>query len=427
MSLLFYYMGDGEYVIILIISILWNYYFGILISTSTEKRAILSLNILGNIFLLIYYKYSSFFLDIIGQSKSSTNSNLALPLGISFFTFQGISYVVDVYRNPINYQVRLTKIGLYIALFPQLIAGPIIKYHELESYLQQRTVNLHKLSSGLLRFIKGLAKKVLIADQLVQLVDPIFASPIQELHTFDAWIALIAFSLQIYFDFSAYSDMAIGIGRMLGFKIPENFNYPYVASSFKDFWKRWHISLSTWFRDYLYIPLGGNRKGKWRTIFNLIFVFFITGLWHGANYTFIAWGMFHGFFLLLEKLQFRIKTPQIIRRSITFFLVTLSWVWFRNQSFGDSLIYFEHLFLGHFSQAPLSPLYLNSYLIFTLIVGLLFSFQLKPIILNGLNSLTFINENRLTWLKYSSAIILLILCMMELSSLNHQPFIYFKF
>jgi len=306
-SLFFYAWGGVSYTAILAASILLNYFIGIQIEKRRESKWPLILGGFINISLLAVFKYANFAalnLNYLLEQLHIAPINLPtilLPLGISFYTFQAISYLFDVKRAIVPAQRSLTKLGLYIALFPQLIAGPIVRYHDINVQLDHRKRDWTSLTIGLQVFIIGLGKKVLLANNFGALADEIFQHNSTMLTAGDAWLGLMCYSLQIFFDFSGYSEMAIGLGKLFGFDLPVNFNYPYIARSVKEFWRRWHITLSTWFRDYLYIPLGGNKKGNFATYRNLLLVFFTTGLWHGASWNFILWGLWHGFFLILER------------------------------------------------------------------------------------------------------------------------------
>ena len=310
-SLLFYAWGETVYLLVMLFSIAANYLFGLLIDRARERGSrggtAFALAVATNLGLLGFFKYANFFVDNLNQVLPVLGlapmdiGRVHLPIGISFFTFQALSYIIDLYRNETAVQRSLLNFALYKALFPQLIAGPIVRYRDVAREIEQRTVSLDDFASGVQRFIIGLGKKVLIANVMGRAADTIFATPAETLPATLAWTGSIAFMLQIYFDFSGYSDMAIGLGRMFGFHFLENFNYPYIARSVREFWRRWHISLSTWFRDYLYIPLGGNRHGPVRTGANLLLVFLLCGLWHGASWTFLIWGVYHGIFLVLER------------------------------------------------------------------------------------------------------------------------------
>jgi len=311
-SLLFYAWGEGFFVLVMLGSIAFNYLVGLLLEAGRGRRRLrplaLLLGVAGNLALLIVFKYAGFLVTNLNLLLAGLKlpalpvPALHLPIGISFFTFQAMSYVIDVYRDRIPVQKHPLRIALYIALFPQLIAGPIVRYQHIARQLTRRVVTRPGLAEGIRRFILGLGKKMLLANVLAVPVDKIFAIPAHQLTTSVAWLGVVCYALQIYFDFSGYSDMAIGLGRMFGFRFLENFRYPYLARTITDFWRRWHISLSSWFRDYVYIPLGGNRRGPLRTYRNLVIVFLLCGLWHGASWTFVAWGLFHGLFLAIERL-----------------------------------------------------------------------------------------------------------------------------
>ncbi len=341
-SLLFYIWGEGGYVILLLSSIVLSFFLGRSIEKSSgrQEKLLLALGVCCNLLPLFVFKYLHFTLAAIAPlffspdlEQSWQIANIHLPAGISFFTFQAISYLIDVYRRVAPAEQSLLNCGLYIAMFPQLIAGPIVRYHDISRQLLQRSVTISGFAAGAERFTFGLAKKVLLADPLGVKADQIFNLPFQELGMANAWLGAICFTLQIYYDFSGYSDMAIGLGKMFGFHLPENFNYPYISRSIREFWRRWHISLSTWLRDYLYIPLGGSRKGSGRTIVNLLIVFLLCGLWHGANWTFLVWGLWYGIFLVLERI---VPVRQNGMWSMacgwlyTMFVVIVGWVIFRS-------------------------------------------------------------------------------------------------
>ena len=300
-SLVFYSFGQVYYLPLLLLSVALNYVCGRLAAGKYAKLGV-TLAVIGGIGLLAVFKYADFAIRTVNAlcGLSLPLTGIALPIGISFFTFQGLSYVIDVYREPKMVSHSFKKVLLYIAFFPQLIAGPIVKYHDVEQEIDSRRTTPQETALGIRRFICGLSKKLLLSNALGQMADTVFALPAGEIGMLAGWTGAICYTLQIYFDFSGYSDMAIGLGRMFGFHFRENFNYPYTATTIKEFWRRWHISLSGWFRDYLYIPLGGNRKGKARTWLNRFLVFFATGLWHGASWTFVLWGLWHGLFSVLE-------------------------------------------------------------------------------------------------------------------------------
>jgi alginate O-acetyltransferase complex protein AlgI len=339
-SVFFYAWGEKEFVRVLLGSLAVNYLLARRLEASSRRRLWLVLAVVANLGLLGWLKYAGFFASIVGLEPPQTH----LPIGVSFFTFQAISYVVDVYRKDVPAERSFLRFGLYVFLFPHLIAGPIVRYADLAASLAQRDHSVAQFAEGVRRFTMGLAKKILLADTLAVVVDQVFRIPPHELAPSAAWIGMVCYSLQIYFDFSGYSDMAIGLGKMFGFEFAENFRHPYAAVSVTDFWRRWHISLSSWFRDYVYIPLGGSRGGSLATYRNLLIVFLLCGLWHGANWTFIVWGLWHGLFLIAERLLPISRWPTIVTRSITLLAVTIGWVFFRAQSLEQAGGVLEALF-----------------------------------------------------------------------------------
>jgi len=421
--------------ILLVLSIIWNYMFGVVMlnRTSKAKKIILGIGVGGNLGILVYFKYLKFFilkLGLVDVIPVSVYSDILLPIGISFFTFQGMSYIIDVYRKPIQTEKNIIKLGLYIAFFPQLIAGPILKFNEFSSYLSSRKSDEDKLISGSFKFIRGLAKKVLLANNFSILADSIFQSDYANLPMPIAWLGITVYTLQIYFDFSGYSDMAIGIGRMLGFEIPENFKHPYSSTSIKQFWTKWHISLSTWFKEYLYIPLGGNRKGANRTYANLIIIFFVTGLWHGANSNFIIWGMIHGAFLILERRfpSLLEKLPRVLKHFYTLLVVMLSWVFFRTTYFNEAQDFLSALFSFKLEGSYLSLLEMNPYLLTLLVIGCILVFPVRNEIVKVLQKKETERSLLLSDItKHLFYLVLLGYCILELSIATHTPFIYFKF
>lgn len=324
-SVFFYTWGEREFVRVLLGSLVANYFLARQMERSASRKLWLLIAVFGNLALLGWLKYAGFFASIVGLHSPNNH----LPIGVSFFTFQAISYIVDVYRRDVPAERSFLRFGLYVFLFPHLIAGPIVRYADLAASLANRDHNLDRFADGVRRFTMGLAKKMLLADTLAVVVDLVFKIPANELAPSAAWIGMVCYSLLIYFDFSGYSDMAIGLGKMFGFEFAENFRYPYAATSVTDFWRRWHISLSSWFRDYVYIPLGGSRGGAFATYRNLLIVFVLCGLWHGANWTFLVWGIWHGAFLILERLVPLSKAPSLIGRGFTLLAVLLGWVFFR--------------------------------------------------------------------------------------------------
>jgi len=361
-SLVFYAWGEGRFVALILVSALINYGFGLALWRlpgvfTRERRLVLGAAIALDLGVLAVFKYAGFFADnvtfITGAPFGSVAlAHVYLPLGISFFTFHAISYVVDVYRRTSEARKNPLEIVLYFVFFPQLIAGPIIRYKDIAAQLARRVVTVEGFAYGARRFAVGLGKKVLIANTLGACVDQVFKTPPADISCPLAWFALAAYTLQIYFDFSGYSDMAIGMARMFGFTFLENFDFPYVARSIREFWQRWHISLSRWFRDYLYVPLGGNRVAAWRVYVNLLIVFILCGLWHGANWTFVVWGLIHGCFLVLERLgaMRAITSRPVLGHVYVLAVVMFGWVFFRSNSFGYAFGYLRALV--HQSAAP---------------------------------------------------------------------------
>ncbi len=347
-SLLFYAWGEKFFVLVMLGSIAFNYVVGLLIEAGRPRglhKLFLILGVVGNLGLLIVFKYTSFLVTSFNSILAGLNMppiaspSIHLPIGISFFTFHALSYITDIYRRNAAVQKDPVRMALYITLFPQLIAGPIIRYHDIAHQLVYRTVSRASFAEGIRRFVLGLGKKMLLANVVAVPADQIFAIPTGQLTTPVAWLGVICYALQIYFDFSGYSDMAIGLGRMFGFRFLENFNYPYISRSITEFWHRWHISLSNWYRDYLYIPLGGNRRGTARTYLNLVIVFFLCGLWHGASWTFVAWGLFHGLFLVVERLglgkSLASRRPAV-QHIYAVGVILTSWVLFRSETLAQA-------------------------------------------------------------------------------------------
>ena len=346
-SLFFYAWGEGVFVGVMLVSIAVNYGIGIALARTERRAALLGLAVAFNLGLLGIFKYADFVAanwnavaPILGLPALQLGP-IHLPLGISFFTFHALSYLIDVARGAVPAQRDPVRFGLYITLFPQLIAGPIVRYRDIAAQLTDREVDVARFASGVRRFVIGLGKKMLIANTVAGPADAIFAMSAVQLTTPLAWLGVVLYALQIYFDFSGYSDMAIGLGRLFGFEFLENFDHPYVARSLTEFWRRWHISLSRWFRDYVYVPLGGNRRRPARVYANLVVVFFLCGLWHGASWTFVVWGLFHGAFLVLERagLGRRLaRAPAVVARLYTLLVVGIAWVWFRAPTLGAALV-----------------------------------------------------------------------------------------
>ncbi len=432
-SVFFYAYGEPIYVLLMLFSTGVNYCFGRLLTprSSMKRKVVLVSSVLVNLLMLGVFKYADMFIDLINNvtALGIAHTNIELPIGISFFTFQALSYVIDVYRNQVKAQKNYFNILLYIALFPQLIAGPIVKYHDIQEQIANRKLNIGYIAVGMRRFIIGLSKKVLISNTLAFAVDGLFDSSWSTMPMWAGWIVAISYMLQIYFDFSGYSDMAIGLGQMFGFKFLENFNYPYKATSVKEFWRRWHISLSTWFKEYLYIPLGGNRKGKVRTCVNKLFVFFCTGLWHGASWTFVLWGLWHGLFLLLEEWLPMKKIPKIITRISTLLVVCIGFVFFRATSLEQGADIVGTMFMGwsHVVENQHQIInYLNPIFIMAFVVGILLSFPFW----HGLRAYCMATEKRqkiADTLSYVGTYLLLIVNILSLAGGMYNPFIYFRF
>jgi alginate O-acetyltransferase complex protein AlgI len=427
-SLIFYAWGEPLYVFLMIFSGLINFLLTLSMKEDSNRRKIvLIIAIIFNIGLLGLFKYADFLiLTINGILKTSLPLlNLPLPIGISFYTFQTMSYVFDVYNHETSVQRNYFSLLLYITFFPQLIAGPIVQYHDIAKQIESRFVTLDKTAVGLRRFIVGLSKKVLLANAMAIIADRLFALPNSEISTVVAWIASIAYLFQIYFDFSGYSDMAIGMGEMFGFHFKENFNYPYIATSMQDFWRRWHISLSSWFRLYLYIPLGGNRKGRARAMFNRIFVFFLTGLWHGASWTFVVWGLYHGIFLLLEQTVLQVQQwPKIVQRIYTLLVVLIGFVIFRAESFTQSLIFIQSMFSFSSASALASKELMILITPLSILLFVISAIASTPIMKN----IKVKTEGSIaSLLSYGFTIVLWIACLLSLAANTYNPFIYFRF
>lgn len=441
-SLFFYAWGEVYYLLILLGSIAANTWLGIRISRSEGGRRNwnLALAVTVNLGLLGWFKYANFIvenlnavLDLTGVAPFA-NEPVHLPLGISFFTFQALSYVIDVYRRDAAVQENFLDVALYISLFPQLIAGPIVRYGFIARQLTERTAHLDDVAAGMRRFTIGLAKKVLIANTAGEAADEIFAHDPDQLDPALAWLGVLCYGLQIYFDFSGYSDMAIGLGRMFGFHFPENFRTPYASRSLREFWRRWHISLSTWFRDYVYIPLGGSRVRPLRVRLNLLLVFFLTGLWHGASWNFVIWGLFHGGFLALERTRFGTvleRLPAVLRHIYVLLVVGVAWVFFRAVDLDHALGYLSAMIgLTGREQDWYVAALLTPKLIAALAAGIAFSFpwwqhlnteRLVAGRLAGAAALTQGVARDAAWLS------LFLACLLVVAGQSHDPFIYFRF
>jgi alginate O-acetyltransferase complex protein AlgI len=462
-SLLFYFWGEKFLVWVFIATVLIDYLCALFISGAYRRgqyeqlpigiprtglqKTVLAISICSNLAMLGYFKYFNFAVNTYnrvlvhaGLSSGAWNSapQVLLPLGISFFVFHSMSYTIDVYRGYVKATRNLIDYAAYVLMFPQLVAGPIVRYSLVARQLVERRMTSAIFASGVARFIVGLAKKTLIANPVSVAADKVFALPANDVDFTVAWIGAIAYTVQIYFDFSGYSDMAIGLGRMFGFELPINFNYPYIARSVRDFWKRWHISLSTWFQDYLYIPLGGNRKSAWRTHSNLVTVFFLCGLWHGASWHFVIWGFYHGAFLVLERygLAEFIGRTTLIRRAYTLLVVVIGWVLFRAIGFSQALWMLQAM-AGMAHPVGRYPIqwFLSPYFLIALTAGAIFSAPVVPALLRRIEGMAqAADESRrfayvtiFSGLRIAGACAAMVLCAAALASGTNNPFIYFRF
>ncbi len=438
-SLLFYGYGEPKYIILLVISSFMNYLFGLAVDKNRSKL-IIALAAVVNLGLLVVFKYLGLFVATIDAflpvPDAIKNIEVALPIGISFYTFQALSYVIDVYRGDTRVQKNFAKLLLYIAFFPQLIAGPIVKYHDIDGQLEDREASYVDIRNGIFRFCVGLSKKVLIANSLAYVADSLFNNTaLQDISFFSALLAGFTYMMQIYFDFSGYSDMAIGLGRMFGFHFLENFNHPYISDSIQEFWRRWHISLSSYFREYLYIPLGGNRKGAARTYINRYIVFAATGIWHGANWTFLVWGLFHGTFLVLESsgiIPIKKCKWKSVRCAYTLLLVMIGFIMFRADNITQGLYYIKALFgFGSSSGIGLSLAlqFVNFYYLLIYALAIIGCSE-KPVEWYK-NFMKFESVEEMPVFAEVASMVLcavaIVLCLMSLASASYNPFIYFRF
>lgn len=431
-SLVFYGWGEPKYVIMMVASIIIGFISGLLIEATNEKskkKLIITINIIINLGFLGFFKYSNFFIENFNSvtGLSLKLLNVALPIGISFYTFQILSYAVDVYRGTVKAQKNLINLATYITMFPQLIAGPIVRYSDIVDSLDIRTINFEKISYGVRRFIVGLSKKVLLANALGELCVTFKASDDKSLLFY--WLYAVAFCLQVYFDFSGYSDMAIGLGKILGFEFMENFNFPFISKSISEFWRRWHISLGSWFRDYVYIPLGGNRVKKSRWIFNILVVWFLTGFWHGAAWNFIIWGLYFVIFLIFEKTpvgKFVTKT-HVLNRIYTLFFIIISFVIFDAVNMSEAFNYIKAM-LGA-SGVPLVSTEFIYYLKEYLIILILSVVGATPLVKKIATRLTEIKgvKHLVGILEPILLIALLVLVTAYLVDGSFNPFLYFRF
>lgn len=440
-SLLFYAFSGLWYVLLLLFSVFCNYLAGLFVS---GRKGVLYVAVAVNLGVLGVFKYLTFLVRTVNQLPGVAIAvpSIVLPVGISFFTFQGLSYVINVYRNERLKSTHFRDVLLYIALFPQLVAGPIVRYEDVADEIKGRRHTLEQLANGLRRFIIGLSKKLMIADVCGSVVTLIYSAKSSALDSRTAWLAAVCYLIQIYFDFSGYSDMAIGLGLCFGFHFKENFNYPYISASIQEFWRRWHISLSTWFREYLYIPLGGNRKGKAKTYRNKLMVFFCTGLWHGANWTFIIWGLWHGFFIVAEDAAKKLfglgkhgknrRNPveTVLKHLYTLLVVLIGFVIFRADNMGQAFSMIGAMFSGIRASAQTGLLLaqcLTPLTMFALLFGLVGSTPVLPMVCRKAEQQTGSVYVCLRVLSYVGALILLLVDILHLSAASYVPFIYFQF
>lgn len=428
-SLVFYGWGEPRYLAVMLLTVLINYLGATFISRSnneTHRKLLLAATILADLSCLFYFKYFNFVAGMFNENW--TLKDIVLPVGISFYTFQAISYVTDVYRRDIPAQRDIYKLALYICLFPQMMAGPIVKYHDVAAQIDSRDVTFKNVAYGVKRFIIGLAKKMLLANTLGAVADKVFALPADQFDAATAWLGAFAYSFQLFYDFSGYSDMAIGLGYVFGFKFRENFNYPYISKSITEFWRRWHISLSTWFKEYLYIPLGGNRVSKPRNYFNLFVVFLATGIWHGAGWNFVVWGLWHGFFIILEKATGWHKKEggfllSAAKHLYTIFAFVLGWVMFRADNLTHAAAYLQNMFgLGKGENAYTLAYFADNLEIAAFAAAVVCA---VPVFKNMLHIFT-----RHALLRAAVNLLLLALFAVSVSAIasgTYNPFIYFRF
>ena len=428
-SLAFYVYGEPVYVILMIASAFVNYLSALLIGKNPAgKKAVMAVNVILNLGVLVLFKYTGFLAESVNTILGTAIPvpSIRLPIGISFFTFQAMSYVIDVYRGVTGAQKNFGKVLLYISFFPQLIAGPIVKYHDIAQEIENRTQTVDGVTDGIRRFIVGLSKKVLISNTVGLVADTLFAADVSGLNAAAAWIGAVSYMLQIYFDFSGYSDMALGLGMMFGFHFHENFEYPYISASIREFWRRWHMSLSGWFKEYLYIPLGGNRRGKFRTVVNKMIVFVCTGIWHGASFNFLFWGIYHGFFLMLEEYIPFIgkkggKLKSFFQHVYALLVVCVGFVFFRADTMKQGCFWIREMFTDFGWKASAMSLTLQQltpvYLV-TLAAALVAAVPVNSML------------KKYKWYEGFTYVLSLAgfaLCVLSLAGGTYNPFIYFRF
>lgn len=442
-SVVFYAWGEIGFIVMLLLSVLINFGIGRAMErsrTPARRKCIVAIGVASNLGLLGFFKYFNLGVNALNVglqafgSKPVNSANIMLPLGISFFTFHALSYLIDVYRQNQRAATNPRDVALYIFFFPQLIAGPILRWQAIAPQLVSREHSLEEFAEGVRRFVKGLAKKVFIANTVAFPADQIFSLPASQLSTAVAWLGVVCYTVQIYFDFSGYSDMAVGLGKMFGFQFLENFNFPYISQSIREFWRRWHISLSTWFRDYLYFPLGGNRVSNARNCLNLIIVFFLCGLWHGASLTFVVWGLYHGLFLVLERTaigSFIGKMPRGLRHLYALLVVMIGWVVFRADNFAVAANYL-YTMSGLEYATETQPLmhYATDQVLCAILSGMLCSTPVWGWLRAKLASATANRPGPLAIghaLETSGVLVLFFLSVVWLAGKTYNPFIYFRF
>jgi len=436
-SIFFYAWGAPKFIFVILGTTLLDFYLvGWMdrVANERHRKLMLLFSVTINLGLLVYFKYSNFFIENVNAALSVFGdtqihwTKLVLPIGISFYTFETITYVVDVYRRVHKPLTKFWDYQLYIILFPKLIAGPIIRYHELADQITDSVDVIDDKLTGFYRFVFGLAKKVLIANQMGQVADDIFELNYIEMDALTAWLGSLAYTFQIYFDFSGYSDMAIGLAKMMGFKFPENFDNPYISQSITEFWRRWHMTLGSWMKNYLYIPLGGNKVSKGRLYFNLWLVFLASGLWHGASWSFVFWGAFHGFFLVIERAFFGKVLARIGKLSsilITFFIVNIGWVFFRVEKIGDAFLYLKTMFTLNTNTEFEFDLEFKFYFFLAIVFSF---FAISKYTQKIQDSFYFGTYNNLKhFYIVSISLLLLVLSISSITSSGFNPFIYFRF
>lgn len=432
-SLIFYAWGEPIYILIMLFSTIFDFTNGLLIEKYRHEqhitKIILLISLIGNLGILGFYKYSDFLIQIFNNLLKINISyfHLALPIGISFYTFQTLSYTIDVYRNKVSVQKNIIDFATYVTLFPQLVAGPIVQYKDIEQQLHTRTITLNNFVNGIERFVFGLFKKVVLANNVGMIWQSVSSSPIETMSVIYVWLGALAFTFQIYFDFSGYSDMAIGMGKMFGFHFHENFQFPYCAKSVSEFWRRWHISLGQWFKDYVYIPLGGSRCSKTILIRNICIVWFLTGLWHGASWNFVLWGMYFAIFLIIEKCfikQYLSLLPSFLRIVMTFIIVVISWVIFAFDDIQIAILYLQSMLgIHHNPLFSSNVFYLLSHNCILLIICFIFAFG-EPI----KTYIHKISQNKLV-LCFKPVVLtfILFISICFLVGESYNPFLYFRF